>query len=139
MRYVLLLVVLVLASCSSTKSAAHPTLLDDQTFLLTELSTDPHYGYTEKKPIEVGGVKEGSGPRNERRFLNALAGPNGETVRYLRTGHCCPRKSENGIMGTALLDTYAVWWEGGLDTVMLYINMYDPGDLKAPLGFTIKP
>jgi hypothetical protein len=114
-----------------------PQLLNNQTFKLTEISTDPTYG-TEKNPIKVGGAKDQEGPLNERRFLNALAGPNGQKVSYNRRGSCCPFSSKNGFMGTGMLDVYEVTWKGSTDTVDIYINMYDSDYLKAPMGFTIK-
>lgn len=117
-----------LLSCSTTK----PRLLDDQTFLLTKISTDPTYG-TAQNPIQTG-----SGPTSERRYLNALAGPNGEQISYHREGSCCPVKSKKGFMGMAMLDHYRVTWEGAEDTVSIFINMYDYTELKAPVGFTIK-
>ncbi|WP_299097915.1 hypothetical protein [uncultured Winogradskyella sp.] len=40
-------------------------------------------------------------------------------------------------MGYAMLDNYRVTWENAKDTVSIYINMYDSGKLKAPVGFTI--
>lgn len=127
-----------LCSCASTKKTAKTPLLDNKTFLLTDVSSDPTYGLSRKNPIEVGGADKSEGPMNERRFLNALAGPNGERVSYARAGSCCPVKSKNGFMGTAMLDNYRVTWEGSKDTVSIYINMYDVGALKAPVGFTIK-
>lgn len=120
-------------SCSSLKKVSETKLLDEYTFLLTDISDDASYGHSEKNPVEVGG-----GPVNERRFLNALAGPNGEEVSYRRAGSCCPIKSKNGLMGMAMLDNYLVTYEGSTDTVSIYINMYDYGELKAPMGFTIK-
>lgn len=125
-------------SCSITKRNVKTPLLDAQTFVLTEISTDPTYGLSEKNPIEVGGVDKSEGPLNERRFLNALAGPNSEKISYYRKGSCCPVKSKNGFLGMAMLDNYRVTWEGTVDTVSIYINMYDYGKLKAPLGFTIR-
>ncbi|WP_203583477.1 hypothetical protein [Paludibacter sp. 221] len=113
-------------------------LLNSQTFLLAEVSTDKNYGFSEKKPIKVGGVDRQEGPWNERRFLNALAGPNGEEISYYRLGSCCPVKSKNGLNGIGALDIYRVTWDGSKDTVSLYINMYDYEELKAPVGFTIK-
>jgi dTDP-D-glucose 4,6-dehydratase len=53
-------------------------MLDDNTFKLTEISTDETYGYSEKNAIMVGGVTSNAGPLNEQRFLNALLGPNGQ-------------------------------------------------------------
>ena len=134
MKHLILGATLVLFSCSTTKTAkTQPKLLDDQTFLLTEISTDPTYGLSSKNPVQTGG-----GPTNERRFLNALAGPNGERISYNRVGSCCPVKSKNGLMGMAMLDNYTVTWEGSKGAVSLYINMYDYAELKAPVGFTIK-
>jgi hypothetical protein len=131
-------ITIMLLSCSSTKKTVNTQLLDQQTFLLTEISADPSYGLSEKNPVEVGGVDKNEGPKNERRYLNALAGPNGEKVTYYRAGSCCPVKSKNGFMGMAMLDNYRVTWEGSKDTISIYITMYDYGVLKAPVGFTIK-
>lgn len=129
-----------LISCSITKQVVKTSLKDNQTFNLTEISTDPTYGLTDKNPVQVGGVDKQEGPLNERRFLNALAGPNGEKVSYFRAGSCCPIKSKNDPFGfgSVMLDNFRVTWEGAKDTVSIYINMYDYGTLKAPVGFTIK-
>lgn len=105
-------------------------------FLLTEISKDKTYGYTKKNPIKVGGVNDG--PINERRYLNALSGPNGETVHYQRQRSCCAFKTKNGIMGSGLLDIYEIRYDGLEEPIILYINMYDYEELKAPVGFTIK-
>lgn len=131
-------ITVLLLSCSASKHAVKTTLFDSHTFLLTEISSDPTYGLSDSNPIEVGGVDKEEGPLNERRFLNALAGPNGESISYYRAGSCCPVKSENGFLGgMAMLDNYRVTYEGSKDTVSIYINMYDYGELKAPVGFTI--
>jgi hypothetical protein len=114
-------------------------LLDDNTYLLLEPSEDKTYAFDKSNPVKVGGSNERSGPKNERRFLNALSGPNGEAVKYFRAGSCCPFKTPNGIIdNTGMLDTYRVFWDGGKDTVNIYINMYDKGDLKIPVGFTAR-
>jgi hypothetical protein len=132
--------VIMFFSCSTSKHAVKTDLKNSQTFELTEISTDPTYGLSEKNPIEVGGVDKNEGPQNERRFLNALAGPNGEEISYYRAGSCCPIKSKADPFGfgSVMLDNYRVTWEGAEDTVSIYINMYDYGSLKAPIGFTIK-
>ncbi|APY09205.1 2-dehydro-3-deoxyphosphooctonate aldolase [Winogradskyella sp. J14-2] len=133
----------IFLSCASTKEASKNTaqiLRDNSTFLVTEISTDKTYGYSPKNPVEVGGAKNSEGPRNERRFLNALAGPNGEKISYYRAGSCCPIKSSNDPygFGSVMLDNYRVTWKNAKDTVSIYINMYDSSKLKAPVGFTIK-
>lgn len=132
-------IIMMLFSCATSQPIVKPNqLLNNQTFLLTEVSKDKSYGLTQNNPIKVGGVDVDQGPANERRFLNALAGPNGETISYSRAGSCCAFKSKNGFNGSGLLDNYRVTWEGSKDTVSIYINMYDYGSLKVPFGFTIK-
>lgn len=112
--------------------------LTDNTYLLTEYATDANYGSV-RNPVKVGGVKENQGPVNERKYLNALLGPHGETVKYFRSGSCCPFKTKNGFIDdTGLLDHYRVFYEGGRDTVSIYINMYDFGNLYIPVGFTAR-
>jgi len=136
-----MLLFVVLISCSSTKNAAmenQTKLLNNSVFKLTRISTDKTYAYTEKNPVKVGGVDKSEGPMNERRFLNALAGPGGEDIWYTRRGSCCHFKTPNGFLGGGLLDVYSVTWQGTEDTVSLYINMYDYGPLYAPVGFTIR-
>jgi hypothetical protein len=55
----------------------------------------------------------------------------------LRAGSCCPFKTPNGAFGgSGMLDRYRVTWASSSDTLDLYINMYDKGDLKIPLGLT---
>lgn len=127
-------------SCSNTKKIGVNNVKTESghAFVLTEISSDNTYGYSEKNPIKVGGVKNSEGPLNERRFLNALSGPNGEDITYDRTGSCCPFKTENGFMGSGMLDRYEIKWTGQSKSVFLYINMYDEEKLMAPVGFTLK-
>lgn len=109
--------------------------LDDNTYLLMDKSTDPTYGYSPQNAIKVG---ERS-PANERRFLNALLGPNGEPVYYFRAGSCCSFKTPNGLFNNSgMMDNYSVYYEGSKDTVSIFINMYDEGNLMIPVGFTAK-
>ncbi len=139
-KYIYLTFLILVLSCSTSKQITQTNLKDNQRFELLEISNDSTYGYSEKNPIQVGGVDKQSGPLNERRFLNALAGPNGEEVIYYRSGSCCPIKSKNDPMGfgQVMLDNYQVTYKGSNDTVSIYINMYEYGTLKAPKGFTIK-
>lgn len=143
---------LFLTACSGSKKTAQSNsstnaatgkkieypMLDQGTFALTAVTTDKTYGYDQSNPIKVGGTTEGSGPLNERRFLNALLGPNGETVTYVRKGSCCAFKSPNGFNGVGLLDRYEVTYDGLESPVILFINMYDYGELKAPVGFNYR-
>lgn len=148
MKYTLyiFLVVLLFTSCGSKKEIASKDLnvkqelLDEKTFKIYLYSDDKTYGYTEKNPIMVGGVKTQEGPLNERRFLNALVGPNGEKISYYRIGSCCQFSTPNGMIDNGgLLDKYSVTYEGLDKEIILYINMYDSGKLKVPVGFKLKP
>lgn len=122
-----------------TTSPKQVEFIDDNAYLLTELSDDKSYGYKESNPIKVGGAKEGNGPKNEKRFLNGLLGPNGEKLSYTRAGSCCHFTTPNGLFNnTGLLDIYKVTWEGSSDTLNIYINLYDSGELKVPVGLTAK-
>jgi hypothetical protein len=112
--------------------------LDQRSYRITETTEDKTYGYEKSNPVKVGGIKEASGPMNERRYLNGLAGPAGEEIEYYRAGSCCGFKTANGGMGYGMLDIYMVYWKGSKDTLRLFINMYDEGDLKVPVGLTAK-
>ena len=112
-------------------------LVNDQVFHIGEYSTDKTYGYTEENPIMVGGGMEG--PKNQVRFLNALAGPQGEQVSYRRLGSCCPFRTKNGMLGdSGMLDRYEITYESLRTPIVLYLNMYDSDVLKAPVGFTLR-
>ncbi len=141
-----------ISACSGAKKTAQsssPTgntknekidfpMLDHNTFALNTATTDKTYGYDQNNPIKVGGVQESSGPLNERRFLNALLGPNGEAITYVRKGSCCAFKTPNGFNGVGLLDRYEVTYEGLETPIFLFINMYDYAELKVPVGFTFR-
>jgi len=147
---ILLIVAVEMIACNPSKKASsgsknNPTfdksqadLMDDRTFKISEVSDDGSYGYKKENPIKVGGAKSSEGPLNERRFLNALLGPNGEKISYFRRGSCCSFETPNGIMGGGLLDMYEVNYSGLEKPIVLYINMYDFGILKAPKGFTFR-
>lgn len=111
-------------------------------FTVRGISADAEYGYSEKKPICVSDGKNISAG-GEYEYLKTLAGPNGETLRYRRLGHCCPFKTPRGMLdNTGLLDRYEVSWAGADKPVILYLNMYDPAPdrsaVPVPQGLTLK-
>jgi hypothetical protein len=106
-------------------------------FLVVGVSTDPTYGVTQKNPICVGG-KTDNGALNQQRYLNALRGPKGEEISYRRRGSCCAFKTPNGLIGgMGMLDAYEITWTGNEKPVLLYLNFYDEGPLRAPIGLTV--
>jgi hypothetical protein len=134
--YPFLLLIALLAGCSTAK--VQREFINSETFKIRIAATDSTYGYSPDNAIKVGGPD--GGPRNERRFLNALLGPNGETVKYHREGSCCFVKSANAPFGGdhVPLDRYAIYWPGIKDTLELYINMYDSDILQIPVGLKAK-
>lgn len=142
--------ILLLVACGSSKQGTkkgfgtygspnvQQELASDDRFKVEVYSEDPTYGYSQENPIMVGGSVM-NGPMNERRFLNALMGSNGEPRTYTRLGSCCHFKTKNGLNNdTGLLDKYSVMHKGLEKEVILYINMYDSDTLKIPVGFKKK-
>ena len=121
----------------NTFSSSQAKMLDDQTFQLDSISIDETYGFSASNPIHVGGKFE-NGAVNQRRFLNALLGPDNELVRYHRRGSCCSFATKNGMNGFGLLDMYEITYDGLAKPIVLYLNFYDYGTLRAPKGFTYK-
>lgn len=151
MKRLFLLLIGITLSCSTQKpkvslekgagdTRTKPVaLIDNNTYLLTEMSDDKTYGYDKSNPIKVGGVHDNTGPLNQRRFLNALFGPNDKKMTYFRAGSCCPFATPNGfINNTGMLDHYRLIEIGSKDTIDVYINLYDAGDLKIPVGLKAK-
>ena len=103
--------------------------------VILQYSQDTTYGFSPGKPVLVGGVLEGIGPSRERLFLNALTGPGAEPVSYRRLGSCCAFKTPNGFGGGGLLDMYEVIYDGLAEPLLLYLNMYDEGEVFVPVGF----
>lgn len=144
MKHKLAIVLIVLlTACASKKIKLNSAIghtrtenimsLDDHSYLITLPANDPSYAYTKKNLVKVGDMS----PANERKFLNGLLGPNGEPLSYFRAGSCCSFKTPNGMIGGyGMLDIYRVYWEGSKDTLSIYINMYDRGNLRIPDGLT---
>ena len=103
--------------------------------VILQFSQDSTYGYSVDNPVLVGGVPEGIGPSRERLFLNALTGPGAEPILYRRLQSCCAFKTPNGFGGVGLLDVYEVTYDGLATPFVLYLNMYDEGEVFVPVGF----
>ncbi len=136
----------IATSCISTKStikniddnAPTPNLLNNNTFVITEFSKDTRYGYDKDYPINVFYGGTWNETNNEYRFLNALAGPNGEKITYKKLESCCPFPTKRSEMGAGLLSVYEVRWEGQKNSVTLYLNIYEKGILMVPVGLSLK-
>ncbi|WP_026709492.1 hypothetical protein [Flavobacterium frigidarium] len=144
--FLLLLVTLLSVSCVSTKStlknvddnAPIPLLTVDNTFVIKEFSTDKRYGYDKDYPVNVFYYTTRNETINQERYLNALAGPKGQKISFKKLESCCPFPSKRSEMGAGFLDVYEVTWEGLKTPVILYMNIYEKGYLKVPVGFGLK-
>ena len=134
------------SSCISTKStlrnvddnAPIPKLSKDNTFIITEYSKDKKYGYNKDYPINIFYYNTYNEQLNEERFLNALAGPKGEKITYTKLETCCPFPTKRSAMGAGFLNVYELRWEGQKKPIVLYVNIYEKGFLKCPMGLSIK-
>ena len=143
---VLLLLLLVgSVSCVSTKStlknvnnsAPIPKLTATNTFVITEYSKDPKYGYNQDYPINVFYRNAKDETINQQRYLNALTGPKGEKLFFKKIEICCPFPTKNSEMGGGFLDIYEVTWVGQKSPIKLYLNIYEKGELMVPMGFEL--
>lgn len=146
-KYVLFLILVNLfSSCVSTKStlknvddnAPNLRLTADNTFVITQYSKDKKYGYDEDYPINIFYKNSKDDILNQERFLNALAGPNGEKITYKKLESCCPFPTKRSDMGAGFLDIYELTWNGQTTPVKLYLNIFEKGVLMVPVGLTLK-
>ena len=137
---------LLISSCTSTKStlenvdnnAPIPKLTAQNTFIITEYSKDKKYGYDKDYPVNVFYKSVKNDSINQQRYLNALAGPNGETLSYKKIETCCPFPANKSEMGAGYLDVYEITWNGQKSPIKLYLNSFEKGVILVPVGLTIK-
>ncbi len=144
-KFIVLFAVIAISfnSCVSTKStlqnvndnAPNPKVSVMNTFVITEYSNDPKYGYHPDYPINVFFLNTRDLTINQERFLKALSGPNGEKIFFKKLEICCPFPTKNCEMGGGFLDQYEVTWVGLKQPKKLYLNCYEKGDLMIPVGF----
>jgi len=148
MKKIALLIVLLISasSCVSTKStlknvddnAPDLVLKKDNTFSITQFSKDKKYGYDPDYPINIFYQNTNNEALNEVRFLNALAGPNGEKITFHRLETCCPFPTKRSSMGAGFLNVYELKWDGQKKPIKLYLNIYEKGILMVPMGLRLK-
>jgi hypothetical protein len=105
----------------------------DGTMILSEVSTDPKYGYEadHNTAIKVGSIS------NERCYLESLRSPDGKPVLFARVGSCCMFhyfQYPSNLIG--LLDRYEVSYLDAGKVFVIYLNPYEYSKPKAPLGFS---
>ncbi len=146
MKTILIIIAsIAFGSCVSTKStlknvdesAPVPQVLNN-TFVITEHSTDSRYGYDPDYPINMFFASTRDENINQQRFFNALAGPGGEKIFFTKLESCCPFPTKRSETGVGILDVYEVRWVGQKKPVRLYLNIYEKGRLMVPIGFTLR-
>ncbi|VAW31561.1 tolB protein precursor, periplasmic protein involved in the tonb-independent uptake of group A colicins [hydrothermal vent metagenome] len=92
------------------------------------IASNISYGYSRTNPIQVGGGPFGGGPSKERAVLDALSGPEGQSLTYERTGSL-PE-------GDIILDEYRVTYEGLATPIFLYFDIYNDSPRFVPVGLS---
>ena len=142
-----LLIALSMISCISTRNTIKnidnnvpgPGLNEVlNCFIITKKASDKKYAFTENYPVNVGFTSVDDGENNEKRYLNALAGPNGEKISYKFVESCCPFPSNRADVGAGMLDIFEITYEGQTKPALVYLNKYERGELLIPVGFTAK-
>jgi hypothetical protein len=95
---------------------------------LCEIATDSTYGLSAAGAIGTGGGPM-NGPPRERQYLLALRGPAGQGLHIVRRG------STIGPDRETILDVFEVNYPGLAKPLVLYLDEYHDGSLKAPQGF----
>jgi hypothetical protein len=143
---IIFILFITLSGCTSTKSTLQNTddnapnlqLTQRNTFIITEYSTDKKYGYNKDYPINIFFNNTNNETINQERFINALAGPKGEKITFTKLESCCPFPTKRSDMGAGLLDVFELKWDGQKQPVLLYLNIYEKGVIKVPVGLTLK-
>lgn len=135
-----------LISCISTKltiknidqNAPNLILKNQNEFKITGFATDKRYGYDADYPVNLffGDTKNDS--INQIRYLNALAGPNQETIRYKKAKNCCPFMTKKTTTGAGFLTVYSIHWNQEMQPILLYLNSFEKGKVDVPVGFGLK-
>ena len=62
----------------------------------------------------------------------------GQPIEFERRASRCPFETEHSELGAGLLDVYELTCEGLDAPIVLYVNMYDPGEPLIPKGLTVR-
>ncbi|MCF6442123.1 hypothetical protein L1077_22100 [Pseudoalteromonas luteoviolacea] len=123
---------LLILGCDTTPKKP----LSAGSFQLT--SNDPEYGYTENKPIELGGFLRGTKSAGAHiEYFEGLIGPNGEKVKVTRLGSCCAFEDKSMPFGGGMLDRYQLSYKGQEKPAIIYVNLYKFNKPLAPKGFAL--
>lgn len=91
------------------------------------VATDEQYGYSKERPVQVGGSPV-FGAARQRKYLDALRGPEGQKLQYKRLG-------SSGAPDGTIVDAYQVTYDGLETPVTLFLDWYHYNPPLAPRGF----
>ncbi len=114
----------IVATCDTNNIIVSRYLLK----ILDKKSTDSDYGYSEFKPIKVGGNKI----ERLEQYLSMLRDKNGLPISFKHLNNCCPYKSNYGTFGKGLCDTYEINLYG--ERRVLFLSLYDYDEPLVPVG-----
>jgi len=134
---------ITMISCDASKKVRETRdfdFINPNTYQLYEVAESAEYAYTSDQPVKVGGYYHNEGVLNERRYLNALLGPNGEKVLYKNIGNCCFKRErgKEGKMVLKMINKYELNVEGSERRAIIFITPFEEDEMKAPKGFTFK-
>ena len=131
---VTILTILFITACSSTTAPESSLNAVD----LRHTSSDPDYGFSEDKPIMLGGFLSGTEYQGAHiQYFNSLIGPKGESVNVRRLGSCCGFEDASLPLGGGMLDMYELSYSGQSEPVVVFVNLYKFEMPKAPMGFAL--
>lgn len=147
-KYIILIAYsFLIFSCGSLKSSLRTvdnTVIGPElnevlgSFIITQNATSKKYAYDPDYPVNVNFTSVGDGENNQARFLNALAGPNGEKISYKKVESCCPFPTKKTETGAGTIDIFEITWSNQAKPVLLYINKFERGALYIPVGFSAR-
>ncbi|MDI1256112.1 MAG: 2-dehydro-3-deoxyphosphooctonate aldolase [Flavobacterium sp.] len=144
--FAVIFIAITLTSCVSTRNtiknidnnAPDLVLNADGNFVITDYSKNPKYAYNKDYPVNLFYKSTKNDSINQPRFLNALAGPNGEKIAYKKLENCCPFPTKRNDIGVGMLDVYEITWSGQSKPLKIYVNIYEKGYVTVPMGLTLK-
>ena len=112
----------------------------EEKFHYNAIAPDTTYGFSETNPVNCAYHRSGNdimGAVTQYYFLDHLVPAIGGEVEFTRKGSCCQYASSNDAPGKfVLLDIYEV--RTPAKTYVLYLNLYDDGEVYPPRGFRFR-
>ena len=131
----------------STLIFSAKTIYGQKDFSKLTASTDSTFGYTDQNPLKLKKGNQGKSIDNSHKFLSGLKTLDNQTLTLLfRASKRNPNYKEPAIRiydkqtglpisgKLGLLDKYVFLTSNTKDTVTLYVDIYNNGDLFVPIG-----